>query len=60
MANFREAARTVLMVSGSHKKEILGKILAGDVNGTIPASAIKTFANASIYCDKDAYNPINI
>ena len=56
MANFREATRTMLMVSGSHKKEILSKILTDNyINGIIPASAIKTFANASIYCDKDAY-----
>ncbi len=53
--NFRQARRTVLMVNGSAKSEILSKILtAGAPNEQIPATALLTFENASLYCDRDA------
>ena len=53
--NFSEAGRSVLMVSGPHKRDTLHRILAGPVSNELPATALKTFKNAGIYCDREAY-----
>lgn len=53
--NFYEAKRTVLMINGSHKREITKKIL--DAEGTdnmIPATALYDFPNGSVYYDSEA------
>ena len=55
IGNFAEARRCVLMISGSHKHEILHKIVESQISNKIPATVIKKFANASIFCDNDAY-----
>ena len=55
VGNFAEARRCVLMISGSHKHDILRKILASQVSNKIPATIIKKFANSSIFCDNSAY-----
>ena len=55
IGDFAQARRSVLMISGSHKREILQKILEGPVNNMVPATAIHGFNNANIYCDRDAY-----
>ena len=53
--NFAEASRSVLMISGLHKQEILQKIISGPITIEVPATAMRNFNNAVIYCDKDAY-----
>ena len=55
IGDFAKARRSVLMVNGSHKHEILHKIIAGPVSPAIPATIITKFNNASLYCDKKAY-----
>ena len=53
--DFRAAKRSVLMINGSHKKEIAGKILASKkADSRIPATALYDFPNGSIYCDREA------
>lgn len=53
--NFHQARRTVLMVNGAAKAEILSKILnATAPDEQIPATALLTFENASLYCDREA------
>lgn len=54
IANFREAERTVLMVNGSHKSTILERIVNAPISESIPATALRSFRNASLYCDRDA------
>lgn len=55
ICNFYEAKRTVLMINGSHKREITKKILdAEHVDSKIPATALYDFPNGSIYCDREA------
>jgi len=57
VADFSEAGRGVLLVSGAHKVDILKKILGGAVSDEIPATAVRGFANASIYADRAAADP---
>lgn len=55
LADFKDAKRSVLLINGAEKKGILKKIR--EVEGfqkTIPATAMYTFENSSIYCAKDA------
>lgn len=53
--NFSEAKRTVLMINGSHKKEIARKIFnASKFDHRIPATALYNFSNGSIYCDRES------
>lgn len=53
--NFRQAERTILMVDGAHKAEITQKLIsAPEVTSQLPATAIREFPNASLYCDKAA------
>ncbi|GHV02963.1 hypothetical protein FACS189485_04850 [Spirochaetia bacterium] len=51
IANFREADRSVLMISGRHKSDILKRIISENPGTDIPATAIKDFKNASLYYD---------
>ena len=55
VAEFKKAKRSVLMVSGAHKREILHKILSEPISNKIPATAVRDFVNASIYCDRETY-----
>lgn len=56
--NFRQARRSVLMVNGKGKSAILKKILnASAPDEQIPATALLTFENASLYCDREAFGP---
>jgi len=55
IGDFSQARRAVLMVSGSHKREILHKIINEPASNAIPATAIRNFSNVSLYCDRDAY-----
>jgi 6-phosphogluconolactonase/glucosamine-6-phosphate isomerase/deaminase len=56
IANFREAKRSVLIVNGKHKRDILRTILASGPDEAIPATAIKKFPNGALYYDKDAFS----
>lgn len=53
--DFQAAKRSVLMINGSHKREIAQKILAAKkADRQIPATALYDFPNGSIYCDQEA------
>lgn len=53
--NFRQARRTVLMVNGSHKAEIVQGLLdAPAVTPELPATVLREFDHASFYCDEEA------
>lgn len=55
ITDFKRADRTVLIINGKTKHEITKKIMCAktpDIN--IPATALLTFHNASLYCDRDA------
>jgi glucosamine-6-phosphate isomerase len=52
--NFKQAKRTILMICGEHKKEILKQVLLKAPSVTLPATAIKTFGNTSLYYDAAA------
>lgn len=55
MDNFREAGRTVLLLSGIHKAKIAAEILKrGQPDPEIPATAIYDFPAGSIYLDRDS------
>lgn len=55
IANFREASRTVLMVNGTSKADILAQVLnASAPDEQLPATALLDFNNASLYCDRAA------
>lgn len=55
LADFREARRSVLMISGEKKKDICRKIWdASCFHAGLPATAVYEFGNASIYCDRAA------
>jgi 6-phosphogluconolactonase/glucosamine-6-phosphate isomerase/deaminase len=52
--NFKQAKRTILMICGEHKKEILKQVLLKAPSVILPATAIKTFGNTSLYYDAAA------
>ena len=54
IASFREAGRSVLMITGEHKREICQKILTGPIDPAVPATAVREFSNAAIFCDRAA------
>ena len=55
LADFREARRSVLMISGEKKRDICRKIRdASYFQADLPATAVYEFENASIYCDRAA------
>ena len=60
IGNFAQASRSVLMVSGTHKQEILHKIISGPITTKVPATAMRNFNNATVYCDRDAYGSKDI
>jgi len=49
-----EAKEIVLIVTGETKAEIVQKLTHSDVNGQIPASALKLHKNTTLILDKDA------
>lgn len=58
--NFRQSARTVLMVDGQHKAGIVQKVLgAPEVTNMLPATAVREFPNASFYCDEAAASEVS-
>ena len=58
IANFNESERCVLMINGQKKRSILNRILNEPVGKDIPATAVRKFPNASIYCDRDAFGDL--
>ena len=49
------ARRTVLVVTGASKSEILHRALDGDPTPDVPASYLRTIDNVRVYCDRAAW-----
>jgi glucosamine-6-phosphate deaminase len=48
------ARRTLLVVSGAHKREILAKVLKGSITGDVPGSLLRTIDGVTLLADRDA------
>jgi len=49
------ARRILLLVSGSHKREILRRTLDGEATPDVPASYLREAANVTVIADRDAW-----
>ncbi len=57
LGEFKEAKRTVLLISESKKADIMKKIRSHtDFDKEVPATAVYEFENASLYCDQEVYD----
>lgn len=54
-----DSKRILLLATGSTKAEIIQKLVNGDVNSKIPASAIKMHPNAELVLDREAASLIS-
>jgi glucosamine-6-phosphate isomerase len=54
MATMMESKHIILLVSGSHKTEIVKKVLEGDISEELPGSLLRNHPSLKIYLDKDA------
>jgi glucosamine-6-phosphate deaminase len=55
MVQLLGARRTLLLVSGEHKREILRQTVEGPVTPDVPASFLQTAANVTILADAAAW-----
>ncbi|MCW3106683.1 MAG: glucosamine-6-phosphate deaminase [Segetibacter sp.] len=58
IATIMEADNIILMVSGSHKAEIVQKVLEGEISNELPASLLRNHPGLRVYLDKDAASKI--
>jgi glucosamine-6-phosphate deaminase len=54
MTTLLAAKRTLLLVSGAHKRDILNRALFGPVTADVPASLLRTARDLTIIADRDA------
>lgn len=54
-----DANEIVLLATGSTKKEIIQKLVNGDVSSKVPASSLKLSKNAKIFLDREASSLIS-
>ena len=54
MLHFKEAKRTVLMVNGSKKAELVKKLISSEPTEAIPATYLKNLEHAGLYLDEEA------
>ena len=57
MAQLLSARKTLLLVSGAHKREILHRTIAGPVTPDVPSSYLRQAANVTILADRAAWPP---
>jgi glucosamine-6-phosphate deaminase len=50
------ARRTILVVVGASKHEILHRALEGEIGPDVPASFLRTIGGVSVYCDRAAWD----
>jgi glucosamine-6-phosphate deaminase len=48
------ARRVLLLVTGSHKRDILARVLTGPVSAEVPASLLQTIDGVTVLADRDA------
>ncbi len=49
-----------LVVNGSHKAEIIKKVIEGDITKQLPASLLRNHKNFTIYLDEDAASQLKV
>lgn len=54
MADLLLARRVLLLVSGAHKRAVLGRLLEGRISTRLPASFLHLHPRADLLCDRDA------
>ena len=54
MLHFKEAKRTVLMVNGSKKAELVKKLISSEPTEAIPATYLKNLEHTGLYLDEEA------
>lgn len=54
LGDMERAARKVLVVNGSKKAEIVKKIVESEASSSLPATLLKKWSNADIFCDREA------
>jgi glucosamine-6-phosphate deaminase len=57
MAQLLSADRVVLLVTGSHKRDILGAVLHGPIGDDVPASHLRRHRDAVVVADGAALSP---
>jgi glucosamine-6-phosphate deaminase len=55
MSQLMAARQTLLVVSGTHKQEILRRTIQGPVTPEVPASFLQRAANVTVLADRDAW-----
>lgn len=54
IATLLESKHIILLVSGSHKAEIVKKMLEGDISEKLPGSLLRNHPSLKVYLDKNA------
>lgn len=54
IATLMESKHIILLVSGSHKAEIVKKMMEGDISEKLPGSLLRNHPSLKVYLDKDA------
>lgn len=54
LAQLLAARQTILLVSGAHKRDVLGKVLYGPVTPDLPASYLQLAQNVTVIADRAA------
>ena len=57
MAQLLSARKTLLLVSGAHKREILHRTIVGPATPDVPSSYLRQAANVTILADRAAWPP---
>ncbi len=56
IATILSAKKIILLASGASKSRVVGELLNGKINTSIPATMLKTHPDVVLICDKDAYS----
>jgi galactosamine-6-phosphate isomerase len=54
MADLMRSRRVLLVVSGAHKREVLGRLLGGGLTTALPASFLRMHPDTLCLCDREA------
>lgn len=54
MADLMCSRRVLLVVSGAHKRDVLGRMVTGGLTTSLPASLLRMHPDALCLCDRDA------
>ncbi len=54
IANLMDCKKVMLLVNGSHKAEIVKKVLEGEISEAVPATLLRNHPGCTMYLDKEA------